>query len=131
MDIETILQQEDDFFYKRNSIEEEIIPTKKNKSKTKKTVLENEETPSKKLSIEERLSIDDTEKLRDSVIDMIVNPSSVSPIMESKGSKFKKQSIQKDLTDLLIKYKFNPGNSMEIEAMANFMRNLESIARTF
>lgn len=113
MNIEDILKKEDEQFFKTYEESE-------NKSKKKRTS-----------SSAKNLNSSDPEELRDVVIDILTNPSKENSYLEEfdKKNKFPRQGLTKNLNLLLKKYKFNPDRMAEKEAVAVFIKNLESISK--
>jgi ribosomal protein S3AE len=112
MDIEEILRQEDEQFFK--SYEEETPRPKKNKEATKRS-----------------LDTSDPEELRDVVIDILTNPVKETTYLENldKRNKFPRQELTKDINSVLSKYKFKIDRMAEREAVGIFINNLQSISK--
>lgn len=134
MDIEKILQQEDAYFYKKGDAEK--TPNKK-KTKSKKrtsSVSKKKKTPvyEEEKSLDEILSTDDENDLRDSIINLMSTSGEKRTYTETnKEFNFSFQKFQYELNQLLIKHNFNPENYAEAEAIGLFISNLNSIAKSY
>lgn len=133
MDIEKILQQEDEYFYKKSNEEK---PKKKkigsNSKKRTASAKKNKQPVYEEKSLDDMLSTDDEDELRDSIIDLIASPQKQKVYTETKkGFNFSFQKLQNELNQLLIKHNFNPENRAEAEAIGLFISNLNSIAKSY
>jgi len=117
-ELDAIFAQEDEYFNKKHNIEKEKATVKK---------VEQIKTTSKNKGqyIEELIKVDAEDELRNTIIGLFNESKNTSNTPTIKNT-FPKAEITRDIKILLVKYGFNPENSIETEIIAIFLKNLHS-----